>query len=63
MGWVEIESYLDVSKDSSKLKEQYEQYCDWCWGHGYGNCDYCKQQFGKLYRPIRIQEIKQRLGL
>lgn len=31
-------------------------------GHGYGNCDYCKKQFGKVYRPIRIKEIQRKLG-
>ena len=63
MGWSEIEEYLVTDKGSEQLKKQYEKYCDWCWGHGYGNCDYCKKQFGKVYRPIRIKEIQRKLGL
>lgn len=50
--------------DSSEtLKEQYERYCDWCWGHGYGDCRYCIRKYHKLYIPLRIAEKQKELGL
>lgn len=50
--------------DSSEtLKEQYERYCDWCWGHGYGDCRYCIMKYHKLYIPLRIAEKQKELGL
>jgi len=32
-----------VSKEDAKKmsKEEQERYCDWCWGHDFGDCDYC----------------------
>ena len=48
---------------SGTLKEQYERYCDWCWGHGYGDCRYCIRKYHKLYIPLRIAEKQKELGL
>ena len=35
---------------SDALKKQFDKFCDWCWGHGYGDCDVDKvvEQFKKL---------------
>ena len=40
-----IECYRFKSKE--KLDECFKEYCDWCWGHGFGNCDVCKSEFEK----------------
>ena len=48
---------------SDSLKKQFEQFCDYCWGHGYGNCDVCKRGYHKLYIPLRIAEKQRELGL
>lgn len=28
--------------NKQELENHFSKYCDWCWGHGYGNCDICK---------------------
>lgn len=48
---------------SDSLKKQFEQFCDYCWGHGYSNCDVCKKGYHKLYIPLRIAEKQRELGL
>lgn len=45
------------------LKEHFEAYCKWCWGHGYGNCDACRKIYNKLYIPLRKRELQLKLGL
>lgn len=58
-----IEDNLVLDKGSEALKKQYEQYCSWCWGHGYGDCDICKKVFHKYYIPMRKMELRKKLGL
>lgn len=62
MGWAQIKPWLDTEHGSVALKEQYERYCNWCWYHDSGSCDYCKKEFGKMYRPIRIRELLIKYG-
>lgn len=52
-----------TDKGSEILKTQFENYCSWCWGHGYGNCDMCKQVYHRYYIPIRKKELQEKLGL
>ena len=42
------------------LKKQFENHCEWCWGHGFGDCDICKKAFNRVYRPIRIKELTEK---
>lgn len=48
---------------SDALKKQFDKFCDWCWGHGYGDCDVCRKEYYKLYIPLRIAEKQRELGL
>lgn len=57
MSFFTIQDYLILDKGSQALKRQFERHCNWCWGHGYGNCDVCKRAFGRVYRPMRIREL------
>lgn len=57
-----LEGYADT-ENSQSLKAHFDNYCKWCWGHGYGNCDNCKKHFNKLYIPLRIKEKQKELGL
>lgn len=54
----QIEDELILDEGSEVLKKQFETYCKWCWGHGYGNCDTCKKDFNHYYLPIRIKELQ-----
>lgn len=63
MSIISIEETLILDKGSKALKEQFERHCDWCWYHGFGNCDNCRKKFNKYYIPIRKEEIQIRLGL
>lgn len=57
MSFFTIEDYLILDKGSEGLKKQFENHCNWCWGHGYGHCDTCRKAFNKVYRPMRIAEL------
>lgn len=59
---VMLQGYANTESAES-LKKHFERYCDWCWGHGYGSCDYCRKQYMKVYIPLRIREKQQELGL
>ena len=48
---------------SDALKKQFDKFCDWCFGHGYGDCDVCRKEYHKLYIPLRIAEKQRELGL
>lgn len=61
-GDIILEGYANASSSKS-LKAQFEMYHNWCWGHGYGNCDFCRKQYMKLYIPLRIAEKQKELGL
>lgn len=53
-----------ANTDSSEaLKKQFDKFCDWCWGHGYGDCDVCRKEYHKLYIPLKIAEKQRELGL
>lgn len=56
------EGYANTSS-SEALKEQFNKFCNWCWGHSYGNCDICRREYHKLYIPLRIAEKQKELGL
>lgn len=58
-----IEAQLVTDEGSEVLKTQFENYCSWCWGHGYGNCDMCKKVYYRYYIPIRKRELQEKLGL
>lgn len=55
--------YFEHHTNSIELKEHFENYCNWCWYHGYGNCDACKKIYNKIYIPIRKRELQEKLGL
>ena len=57
MSFFTIEDFLILDEGSEVLKKQFENHCNWCWGHGFGKCDVCEKAFGKVYRPIRIKEL------
>lgn len=61
-GDIILEGYANTSSSKS-LKAQFEMYHNWCWGRGYGNCDFCRKQYMKLYIPLRIAEKQKELGL
>nr|DAO43709.1 MAG TPA: UDP zinc-binding RING-finger protein [Caudoviricetes sp.] len=63
MSIMQIEDNLILDSGSQALKNQFDRYCDWCWGHGYGNCDICRKIFRRYYTPIRIAEKQIELGL
>lgn len=63
MSIMSIEDFLVLDEGSEVLKRQFEKYCDWCWGHGYGNCDVCRKKFNKYYIPIRKRELQIKNGL
>ena len=42
---------IEKKLDTERLKEKFGEYCDWCWGNGYGDCSVCRQQYeGELKR-------------
>ena len=57
MSFFTIEEQLITDKGSEFLKQQFENHHDWCWHHGFGDCDVCRKAFNKVYRPIRIAEL------
>lgn len=57
-----LQGYANT-ENSQSLKNQFEKYCNWCWGHSFGNCDLCKKQYNKLYIPLRIKEKQKELKL
>lgn len=57
MSFVTIKDYLVTDMGSEVLKKQFDNHCNWCWGHGFGNCDTCRKAFNRVYRPIRIAEL------
>ena len=63
MSIMQIEDYLILDKGSEALKKQFDNYCDWCWGHGYGNCDVCRKIFHRYYIPLRKRELQIKNGL
>ena len=63
MSIMQIEDNLVLDRGSQALKEQFDNYCNWCWGHGYGNCDVCRKIFRRYYTPMRIAEKQKELGL
>lgn len=63
MSLMTCESYFADHKTSQDLKQHFETYCEWCWGHGYGNCDTCRKIYHKLYIPLRKRELQLKLGL
>lgn len=60
---LEIDESLIINETSDVLKSQFNNYCDWCWGHGYGNCDKCKKVFNHYYLPLKIKEKQKELGI
>jgi len=60
MSIMEIEENLILDEGSQVLKDQFDMYCNWCWGHGYGSCDVCRKVFNHYYVPIRIAELQKK---
>ena len=57
---VDDEDWEVENRSSEQLKEWFKNYCDWCWGHGYGNCDNCRKFYKHLLYRIKIKEFKER---
>ena len=55
--------YFEHHTSSQELKEHFNKYCDWCWGHCYGSCVVCKRIYRKLYIPLRKKELQIKCGL
>ena len=55
-----IKDFLILNEGSEVLKKQFENHCDWGWGHSFGDCDICKKAFNRVYRPIRIKELTEK---
>lgn len=49
------QSDFDVIENMSidDYDEWFNNYHDWCWGHGYGNCDACR----KYYKQLRLAKV------
>ena len=48
---------FDDKATAEENKRHYHNYCEWCWGHGYGNCDWCKKECNGYIRRKRIKEL------
>lgn len=35
-------SRCDQYDNAEELKQNFNKYCNWCWGNGYGDCEDCK---------------------
>ena len=55
--------YFTGHTNSIDLEEHFKVYCEWCWRHGYGNCDACRKIYNKLYIPLRKKELQIKNGL
>lgn len=62
MSLIADKEYFEHHTDSKELEEHFNKYCEWCWGHGYGNCDACKKIYNKLYISLRKKELQTKLG-
>ena len=60
MSEVICEGYANTSS-SETLKEQFNKFCDWRWGHSYGDCDICRREYHKLHIPLRIAEKQKQM--
>lgn len=49
-------------KSSAQLKEHFNDYCDWCWGHGFGSCDKCRKYYHHLLYLVKMREFKQSIA-
>ena len=44
---------LDYPTESKEdLQNYFKYYCEWCWGHGFGNCDKCKEALEKRLKEM-----------
>lgn len=62
MAFMDISDFMNRD-NSEAMKNHMNRHCNWCWGHGSGNCTICRSQFNKVYIPVRIREIQKELGL
>ena len=47
---------LDYPTESKEdLQNYFKGYCEWCWGHGFGNCDACRAALKK-----RLDEMEEK---
>lgn len=63
MSIMQIEDNLILDKGSEALKKQFDNYHNWCWYHGYGDCDVCRKIFHRYYIPLRKRELQIKNGL
>lgn len=63
MSLITDKEWFEHHKNSFELKEHFKSYCEWCWGHGFGDCDVCKKIYHKLYIPLRKKELQMKCGL
>lgn len=52
MSLITDKEWFEHHKNSLELKEHFDSYCKWCWGHGFGNCDVCKKNISQLIYTI-----------
>ena len=44
---------------SEEFKKWFCEYCNWCWGHGYGSCKVCNKYKNHLLLQIKLREFKE----
>ena len=57
---VNDEDFEAENRTEGGLKRWFNEYCDWCWGHGYGNCDRCRKYYKHLLYRVKMREFKER---
>lgn len=62
MSWFDIEDFAKVDGPSTDLMNHFNTHCSWCSAHRSDNCKSCMKAFGKVYRPLRIKELRIKHG-
>ena len=54
--------YDNINEDetSEKYRQRFQEYCNWCWGHGFGNCDNCQKAMKRQLLKGKLREFKKR---
>jgi len=58
MAFFSLEVNSSDYKTDEQLKAHFNTYCNWCWGHGYGNCDACHKYYNHLRYLVKMREFK-----
>lgn len=58
--YVEDKEWEVKNRTSESLKKWFNDYCEWCWGHGFGDCDKCKKYYKHILYRVKMREFKER---